>query len=77
MGLAHLRGIPQPPKDLREHKGRAGEVTGGAVSPWLPLGVGLPVTGEEERLSGLMTQGVPNEDCEVTEEVGCYSRAWG
>lgn len=32
---------------------------------------------EEEKLSGLMTQGVLNEDCEVTEEVGVLQPGLG
>lgn len=43
------------------------------MPPWCPLAV-APLGTREERLSGLMTQGEQNEDCEVT-EVGCYS--WG
>lgn len=52
----------------------AAEQAGGTVPPWRPLGV-APLGTREERQSGLMTQGEQNEDCEVTEEVGCYS--WG
>lgn len=46
LGLAHQWGIPAAPMISEEHKGRGGEVTGGSVSPWLPLGVGLQGPGK-------------------------------